>query len=535
MISRTHRPISAYLALVLPLFLACCSGASAAPTSITEFTAGLNPGAQPEAMVAGPDGNLWFVDRNQFIPKPPAPQAIGRITPEGEITEFSQGISGGRLVDISAGPDGNIWFTDAGTFGASPAIGRITPSGVITMFTAGLLSGTKPRRIIAGADGNLWFSATGSSSGIGKVTPAGSITEFALPRQPRSLVVGPDGNIWFTCEGPSPGIGRVVRNEDGTTTITLFAAGLQPDSDPQDIIVGPDGNLWFSDPGETTPAIGRITTSGKITEFSQGLAAESEPGELLVGPKGDIWFADWKSAIGKITVEGQITEYETPTETISTPLDIAFGPEGDLWYTDYNRPSIGRVTPTGQITEFWSGLQISRPNAIVLGDDDNLWFTDDNAPLIGRIVAGDDSPPNVVTDPPQQRVQPQFPNRRATLLLQRRRIRVRDTKAILHLRCLASSRCEGQLAATAQLPSRRGGRTVNANRLVFRAVYSIAQGDTAMIKSMPLRPGALRRLHSAREPLKGQLSARERTPFPSISWQQGVQILLLQDVRRGSD
>lgn len=524
---RPHRYKAVLLAL--SLLLACSSAANAAPTTITEFTAGLNPGAQPEEMIAGPEGNLWFVDRNQFVNKPPAPQAIGRITPGGEITEFSQGISNGRLVDISTGPDGNLWFTDAGTFGASPAIGRITPSGAITTFSAGLLSGTKPRQIIAGTDGNLWFSAIGSSPGIGKVTPTGSITEFALPRNPRSLVVGPDGNVWFTCEAPSPAIGRVVRNEDGTTTITLFAAGLQPDSDPQDIIVGPDGNLWFSDRGETAPAIGRITTTGAITEFSQGLMPESEPGELLIGPNGDIWFADWNSAIGKITVGGKIIEYETPAETISTPFDIAFGPEGDLWYTDYNRPSLGRVTSTGQINEFWSGLQISRPNAIVAGADGNLWFTDDNAPLIGRIVPGDDSPPDEVTDPPQRRDPSPPPSLQRNLRLESRVVRIR-ARASLRLHCLASYRCEGRLTATARLPSRQNGRIVKTTQLVFRAKYSVIENSISTIKSLPIRPAVLLSLRAARKPIRAQLKVSERTPLPSRTWHQRVQLLQLKDV-----
>ena len=39
--------------------------------------------------------------------------AIGRITPEGVVTEFTGGIApASGLRGITAGPDGNLWFTD---------------------------------------------------------------------------------------------------------------------------------------------------------------------------------------------------------------------------------------------------------------------------------------------------------------------------------------------------------------------------------------------------------------------------------------
>jgi hypothetical protein len=47
---------------------------------------------------------------------------IGRMTTEGTVTAFSSGLSGrSNLEYLVAGTDGNLWFTDDGT----PAIGRI--------------------------------------------------------------------------------------------------------------------------------------------------------------------------------------------------------------------------------------------------------------------------------------------------------------------------------------------------------------------------------------------------------------------------
>ncbi len=63
------------------------------------------PGAGPGGIATGPDGNLWFTERNL--------DRIGRITPAGVVTEFGTGISpDANLRRITAGPDGNLWFTE---------------------------------------------------------------------------------------------------------------------------------------------------------------------------------------------------------------------------------------------------------------------------------------------------------------------------------------------------------------------------------------------------------------------------------------
>src|SRR5260370_769374 len=61
----------------------------------------------------------------------------------------------------------------------------------------------------AGRDGNLWFTESGANK-IGRITPAGAVTEFAVPTgnsQPEGITAGPDGSIWFT-ESNASKIGR---------------------------------------------------------------------------------------------------------------------------------------------------------------------------------------------------------------------------------------------------------------------------------------------------------------------------------------
>src|SRR5436190_37063 len=117
------------------------------------------------------------------------------------LTEFTVPTASSGPTSITAGPDGNLWFTE----GSGNKIGRISPTGVISEFavpTANTPYGPSagPLGITAGPDGNLWFAEINAFK-IGQITPAGTIREFSLPTSnspPYGIIAGPDGNLWFT-------------------------------------------------------------------------------------------------------------------------------------------------------------------------------------------------------------------------------------------------------------------------------------------------------------------------------------------------
>ena len=75
----------------------------------------------PFEITAGADGNLWFTDQGK---RP----AIGRITPQGRITEFRRGLGKSSVpFGITAGPKKRLWFTDHGCNRSGRcAVGSIT-------------------------------------------------------------------------------------------------------------------------------------------------------------------------------------------------------------------------------------------------------------------------------------------------------------------------------------------------------------------------------------------------------------------------
>jgi virginiamycin B lyase len=241
------------------------------------------------ALTDGPDGNLWYATSNSTTRG--ASASIGRITPGGTVSDFALPSTYFGASALTTGPDGNLWFSDqtssSGGAGAA-AIARITPAGTVSEYP---LSSpvTSTSQLTVGPDGNLWFSEHGSfavgsvgqqgnyslNSGgqIGRITPAGAVTEFPLAsgydvQNTSALTLGPDKDLYFT-----------------------FSSA---DSGP------------FSLAGTGTPraiSIGQITTSGNAVEFTGTVPFSSgSPYTALaptVGSDGNLWFPDG-SNIGRL-------------------------------------------------------------------------------------------------------------------------------------------------------------------------------------------------------------------------------------------
>ena len=300
---------------------------------------------------------------------------IAGAAPIGQITEFPAPLT--NPAQVVAGPDGNLWFSDR-----NGAVGQITTGGTVTRFTSGLNPGSAVRSIAMGTDGNLWFSDPGTTRAVGMINPTThAISEFSLPStsMPLGIAAGPDGNVWFTDSGSPRAIGMI---NPATHAISEFSAGLTRATLQQGLVAGPDGNLWFT---ESAPGkIGMINpTTHAISEFSAGLNTGSVPGaSIVVGPDGALWFMDGGTtqAIGRIDpTTHAISEFSSGLNPGAGLGRVAVGPDGNLWFGDKGTtPAIYMMNPsTHAITAFTSGLNAgSPPGGIWTGSDGNVWFTD---------------------------------------------------------------------------------------------------------------------------------------------------------------
>jgi hypothetical protein len=82
-------------------------------------------------------------------------------------------------------------------------------------------------------------------------------------------------------------------------------------------------------------------------------AADAQPTGIVISVHSEIWFTQFAAnKIGRISQTGELTEYSIPTPN-SGPLGIASFPTSrDVWFTEFNANKIGRITREGIITEF---------------------------------------------------------------------------------------------------------------------------------------------------------------------------------------
>ena len=244
-------------------------------------------GPEPTSITAGPNGSLWFAQPGSLSSNV-TPSYIGSISTSGSISEFELPAAD-EATSLTAGSDGNIWFTDP----LNLAIGQITTSGQVQEFKLPAAASINSSNgiitlggITEGPDGNVWFDgptlgggqfSLEGNLGIGQITPAGQIAEFAvsgtflglagtkalITNTGTSLAFGQDNDL------PSGSVSSTVGTftTSGTASLAAFS-----DSSESRVITGitadAEGDVWF-------PEV--ITTEGF---FGSGGATTLEIGEL---------------------------------------------------------------------------------------------------------------------------------------------------------------------------------------------------------------------------------------------------------------
>ncbi len=155
--------------------------------TVTEYTLKLASGrlAPLSGITAGPEGDMWATAYGGVGYS----ASIWKITPSGGLTEFQTHHENGTPKAILAGPDGNLWFIDG-----ADRIGKVTASGVISEYSLPY----QPLALAVGPDRELWYTTLNNK--IAKITTSGTITEYSLPTgsEPYGIAAGPDGKIWYT-------------------------------------------------------------------------------------------------------------------------------------------------------------------------------------------------------------------------------------------------------------------------------------------------------------------------------------------------
>lgn len=321
---------------------------NARPASGTIQTYALPVDAAPNSITAGPNGNVWFVEKSQ---------TLAEMTPNGTVTTFTLPLVPGSIP--IAGPDGNLWTLGTSPQGSDFEFLRITPDGSASRVLSVSLNPGVEAELAAASDGNIWYLSAGSGgSSLQSISPAGKPlrqVQISKPNPadfPVHLTAGAAGSLWFTLDdfGARSGnsvIGYMMLATGKVKEFAVPGANHLASTNPPvgSIARGPDGNLWFTMPNANK--IGRATPTGSVTEFALP-TARSEPLGIAAGPDGNLWFTEaGASAIGRMTTSGVVHEF--PLVGLRG-ASITRGADGNMWFvcadaTNVNTYRIGRISP----------------------------------------------------------------------------------------------------------------------------------------------------------------------------------------------
>ncbi|GLW24705.1 hypothetical protein DI270_026900 [Microbispora triticiradicis] len=131
----------------------------------------------------------------QRPPPPVRPFRSGDTTRVPTVTELNIPTGTSGPVGITSGPDDALWFAE----NYADQIGRVTTDGDFTEYPLDDPNAF-PWGITSGSDGRLWV-AEQLGNAAASVTTSGIIIEYNMPTVlagPFDITSGPDGNVWLT-------------------------------------------------------------------------------------------------------------------------------------------------------------------------------------------------------------------------------------------------------------------------------------------------------------------------------------------------
>jgi streptogramin lyase len=288
---------------------------------------------------------------------------------------------------ITVGSDSNLWFTEGnefftpnpdpntgGTFHTQ--IGRITPAGKITEFR---VDGCQCflNDIVQGPNDVLYI--TTNSNLLVSITAAGTVQPFIeTPFSVGDSLARRGDDLWIN----DFNTGSIWRYNITNDAFTEFPTG----GTPVDVAIDlndPNGIVWFTGTdangegqiGRLDPATGTITATP---------VTGSTPGHMAIASDGTVWFTDrFNHRVGYLdpSNRNQVTDFPTLTPEAG-PQDIAAAIDGSMWFAQARVGNVARITPDGTITEAGrtvkddpnSGLE-SAFGIAVFPDDQSVWYT----------------------------------------------------------------------------------------------------------------------------------------------------------------
>ena len=230
---------------------------------------------------------LWFTDQGTT--------AIGRISTSGAVRMYPTPTRDGNPIgvggdanpfSITKGPDGAMWFTES----AADRIGRITPEGDITEYE--LPSHDRvhanPQGIVRGPDDRLWFVQPLDETVAAFDPKTKRFAEYDLPVKDAfpSDITAANGLLFVA--DPNHGVGRL--EPDGTAT---FSPPPAPDQEIRQLGTIGHGPAWYLETKRgTIGTIGDDGTAHEQAKLGKGVVGVEAHPSISAGPGGGTWFVE---------------------------------------------------------------------------------------------------------------------------------------------------------------------------------------------------------------------------------------------------
>lgn len=353
-----------------------------------------------------------------------------------------------RLLPIVIAASGLTLGTFGGALALAPAQARA--AAAVQIFQAGIPGGADIRHLVAGPDGNIWFTERATRN-IASITSTGQVSTKVIPYDADTSIDddGPEtitssgGGIWFddlvgqqtwrydvatgTLKEPRQNFdsvrnlapadnGGVWENNSGGQDINLYAAngstyGTATTSynDPYALTEAPgNGGAWYADTA-SGGQLRHIDDQGNITSIPLG-GAYGEVDSIAFDRSGGLWWtqylhghslgpADDGGLIGHLVNGQPVYSPLGPASGINSlaPGNLQLGPDGALWFTakdqrnagnSYNgrRDIIGRLDPSTGVIQLSTAGSYTY-NDFTFASDGSLWFLDTGANSLGRIAS----------------------------------------------------------------------------------------------------------------------------------------------------
>lgn len=156
---------------------------------------------------------------------------------------------------------------------------------------------------------------------------------------------------------------------------------------------GSDGAVWFI--RDSDGKIARMTPQSEaVTTFAAPTTDSVADYGLVRGSDGNLWYIT-EDTLGRITMSGQVSEFALPKE-LGSASSIAAGPHGPLWVTMWLNPGDG-TPPTPRL------LEITLPSATTQAPHITQMslpaIAQDDYPGWPNMAAGQDGSLWMLTDP----------------------------------------------------------------------------------------------------------------------------------------